>query len=51
MISKILFKLIKFLIELEYKLDEDRECKIAMSLGTKYEDHDFSIHYHHYNIE
>lgn len=48
MLRKALIKLIKMLIELEYKLDNDRDVKIALSLGTKYDDHDFSIHYHHY---
>lgn len=45
---KILMKLIKVLIELEYKLDKNRETKIAYSFGTKYDDHDYSIHYYHY---
>lgn len=48
---KILIKIIKVLIELEYRLDKDRESKIALSLGTKYDDHDYSIHYFHYPIE
>lgn len=47
-IRKVLVKIIKLLIELEYRLDEERDVKIALSLGTKYDDHDYSIHYFHY---
>lgn len=48
MVRTIIMKIIKALIELEYKLDKERDAKIAYSFGTKYDDHDYSIHYFHY---
>lgn len=48
LIQKLIFKIIKILIELEYKLDKDRESKYCYCFGTKYDDHDYTIHYYHY---
>ena len=40
---KILSKIIKVLINLWYVTDKDNENLISWEIGTKYDDHDFTV--------
>lgn len=42
-LRKIVRRAMKALINLDYRLNPDRDVLICVSLGTRYDDHDFTL--------
>ena len=50
-VRKIVRKAMKFFINLDYNLDPERSVRISTSLGTKYDDHDFTLIVNRYSVQ
>ena len=48
LLRKIVRKILKAAVNLEYRLNPDRDVIIAISLGTKCDDHDFTLFVNRY---
>lgn len=47
-IRRIVRRLMKALINLDYRLNPDRDALISTSIGTKHDDHDFTLQVNRY---
>jgi len=48
LIRKAVRKMMKMLIALDYRLNPDRDVLISIGLGTKHDDHDFTLFVNRY---
>lgn len=50
MLHKIVRKIMKFFIILDYRLNPDRDVWIGLHIGTKCDDHDFTLTVNRYPV-
>lgn len=50
-LRKIVRRAMKALINLDYQLNPDRDALISISLGTRYDDHDYTLVVNRYPYE